>query len=91
MTGHLLRTIAVTSLMVTMCWGSALAQEISDSSTSVPQKKSEKKIDLYSSGHVMGFLPQDKDLSAGGNRIPNTDVRGTIGAGDQIRYLLLVH
>ena len=40
-----------------------------------------KKFDLYLSGHVMGFFPQDKDLSVGGNRISNTDVRGTIGAG----------
>lgn len=40
-----------------------------------------KKFDLYLSGHVMGLFPQDKDLSVGGNRIANTDVRGTIGAG----------
>jgi opacity protein-like surface antigen len=40
-----------------------------------------KKFDLYLSGHVIGFFPQDKDLSVGGNRIPNTDVRGPIGAG----------
>ena len=40
-----------------------------------------KKFDLYLSGHVMGLFPQDKDLSVGGNRISNTDVRGTIGAG----------
>jgi opacity protein-like surface antigen len=40
-----------------------------------------KKFDLYLSGHLFGLLPQDKDLSVGGNRVPNTDVRGTIGAG----------
>ena len=40
-----------------------------------------KKVDLYLSGHLFGLLPQDKDLSVGGNRIPNTDVRGAIGAG----------
>ncbi|MEP6958609.1 MAG: hypothetical protein ABI980_07745 [Nitrospirota bacterium] len=40
-----------------------------------------KKFDLLLSGHLFGVLPQDKDLSVGGNRIPNTDVRGTIGAG----------
>lgn len=40
-----------------------------------------KQIDLYLSGHLFGLLPQDKDLSVGGNRVPNTDVRGTIGAG----------
>lgn len=40
-----------------------------------------KKFDLYLSGHVMGFSPQDKDLSVGDNRISNTDMRGTIGAG----------
>ena len=40
-----------------------------------------KKFDLYLSGHVLGLFPQDKDLSVGGNRILNTDVRGAIGAG----------
>ena len=40
-----------------------------------------EKIDLLLRGHVMGLFPQDKDLSVGGSRIPNTDVRGTIGAG----------
>ncbi len=40
-----------------------------------------QKVDLLLSGHMIGLFPQDKDLSAGGNRIPNTDVRGTIGAG----------
>ena len=33
------------------------------------------------SGHLIGFFPQNEDLSVGGNRISNTDVRGTIGAG----------
>jgi hypothetical protein len=33
------------------------------------------------SGHLIGLFPQDKGLSVDGNRIPNTDVRGTIGAG----------
>jgi opacity protein-like surface antigen len=42
---------------------------------------SEKKIDLLLSGHVLGVFPLDKDLSVGGNRILNTDVRGTVGAG----------
>ena len=42
---------------------------------------SEKKIDLLLSGHILGVFPLDKDLSVGGNRILNTDVRGTIGAG----------
>lgn len=40
-----------------------------------------RKVDLYLSGYLFGLLPQDKDLSVGGNRIPNTDVQGTIGAG----------
>ena len=42
---------------------------------------SEKKIDLLLSGHLIGLFPQNEDLSVGGNRIPYTDVRGTIGAG----------
>ena len=41
----------------------------------------EKKVDLLLSGHLFGLLPLDKDLSVGGDRISNTDVRGTIGAG----------
>jgi hypothetical protein len=27
------------------------------------------------------MFPWDEDLSVGGNRIPNTDLRGMIGAG----------
>jgi opacity protein-like surface antigen len=48
---------------------------------SVAPPLSEKKIDLLLSGHVFGMFPRDEDLSVGGNRTPNTDVRGTIGAG----------
>jgi opacity protein-like surface antigen len=29
----------------------------------------------------MGFIPRDRDLSVGGAGIPQTDIRGTIGAG----------
>lgn len=47
----------------------------------VPQMRTEKKVDLYLSGHVMGVIPRDKDLTVGGAGIPRTDVRGTIGAG----------
>ena len=48
---------------------------------SAPSESLRKKVDLLLSGHVLGMFPRDKDLSVGGNRIPNTDVRGTIGAG----------
>ncbi len=48
---------------------------------SVVPPPSEKKIDLLLSGHVLGMFPRDEDLSVGGNRISNTDVRGAIGAG----------
>lgn len=47
---------------------------------------SEKKVDLLLSGHVLGMFPRDED-SVGGNRIPNTDVRGTIGARIKSVYL----
>ncbi len=47
----------------------------------VPQMRTEKKVDLYLSGHVMGVIPRDKDLTVGGAGIPRTDVRGTAGAG----------
>jgi opacity protein-like surface antigen len=57
--------------------GTPSQQELS----SVAPPLSEKKIDLLLSGHVLGMFPRDEDLSVGGNRIPNTDVRGTIGAG----------
>ena len=57
------------------------AQEMRDLSTSLPEHKAEKKVDLLLSGHLIGLFPQDKGLSVHGNRIPNTDVRGTIGAG----------
>src|SRR4029078_947885 len=40
-----------------------------------------QKVDLLLSGHVVGVIPQDNGLSVGGSSIPNTDVRGTIGAG----------
>lgn len=65
---------------IVLMWdGGAFAQEVL--SQSVPSVPPAKKIDLYLSGHVMGLFPQDRDLSVGGSRIPNTDVRGTIGAG----------
>lgn len=44
-------------------------------------KQMEKKVDLYLSGHVMGVVPRDKDLTVGGTSIPHTDIRGTFGAG----------
>ena len=46
-----------------------------------PPSGLKQKVDLLLSGHVIGVIPQDQGLSAGGNSIPNTDVRGTIGAG----------
>ena len=55
--------------------GGAFAEEVP------PPPPITKKVDLLLSGHLIGLLPQDKDLFVGGNRIPNTDVRGTIGAG----------
>jgi opacity protein-like surface antigen len=55
--------------------GGAFAEEVP------PPPPITKKVDLLLSGHLIGLFPQDKDLSVGGNRIPNTDVRGTIGAG----------
>ena len=81
MMGRLLRGMVVFSLMVTMWRGPAFAQETSEPSTSAPQEKAEKKVDLLLSGHLIGLFPQDKDLFVGGNQISNTDVRGTIGAG----------
>ena len=58
--------------------GGAFAEEVPPQP---PPPSIIKKIDLLLSGHVIGLFPQDKDLSVGGNRISNTDVRGTIGAG----------
>lgn len=81
MPGRLLRSMAAFSLMGTICWGPAHAQETNDPSTSPPENKAEKKVDFLLSGHLIGLFPQDKDLSVGGNRIPNTNVRGTLGAG----------
>ena len=81
MPGRLLHSMAAFSLMGTKSWGPAHAQETNDPSTSPPENKAEKKVDLLLSGHLIGLFPQDKDLSAGGNRIPNTNVRGTLGAG----------
>lgn len=81
MTGRLLRGMVVFLLMVTMWRGPAFAQETSEPSTSVPHEKAENKVDLLLSGHLIGLFHQNEDLSVGGNRIYNTDVRGTIGAG----------
>jgi opacity protein-like surface antigen len=58
--------------------GGAFAEEVPPQPPSPPVTK---KVDLLLSGQMIGLFPQDKDLSVGGNRIPNTDVRGTIGAG----------
>ncbi|MGA6827252.1 hypothetical protein ACO9S2_06500 [Nitrospira sp. NS4] len=57
---------------------SGFAQESGDPP---PQKKPERKVDLYLSGHAMAFLPRDKDLTVGGVGIQGTDIRGTFGAG----------
>lgn len=54
------------------------AQESGDPAV---QKRPEKKVDLLLSGHLIGVIPENKGLSVGGSTIPNTDVRGTIGAG----------
>jgi len=64
--------------------GSAFGQDVpplSDPTESISPPPPTEKVDLYLSGHVIGLFPQNEDLSIGGNRIPNTDVRGTIGAG----------
>jgi hypothetical protein len=81
MSGCLLRGMAFFWLMGTMGWLPALAQEMRDPSTSPPEHQAEKKVDLLLSGHLIGLFPQDKGLSVDSNRIPNTNVRGTIGAG----------
>lgn len=65
-------------LLATMSVGIVWAEEPGDPA---PQKRPEKQVDLYLSGHVMGLIPRDKDLTVGGAGIPRTDVRGTIGAG----------
>ena len=57
---------------------SGFAQESGDPP---PQKKPERKVDLYLSGHAMAFLPRDKDPTVGGAGIQGTDIRGTFGAG----------
>lgn len=66
--------VLLTAMNLDVVW----AEESGDQ---VSQKRPEKKVDLYLSGHVMGLIPQDKDLTVGGGGIPRTDVRGTVGAG----------
>ena len=76
--------LLVVTIEACLLSGGAFGQDASPLSTpseSNPPPPPTKKVDLYLSGHVMGVFPQDEDLSVGGNRIPNTDVRGTIGAG----------
>ena len=63
--------------LVTLC-APTYAQE-GNSGTAPPPAT--KKVDFLLSGHLIGFFPQNDDLSVGVNRIPYTDVRGTIGAG----------
>lgn len=46
-----------------------------------PPSPQDRMFDLLLSAHVSGVQPLDRDLSVGGSRIPDTDVRGTIGAG----------
>ncbi|MEQ1793238.1 MAG: hypothetical protein ABL970_03520 [Nitrospira sp.] len=65
-------------LLVTLGVDVAYAEEPGDPPL---QKRPEKKVDLYLSGHVMGFIPRDKDLTVGGVSISQTDIRGTFGAG----------
>lgn len=63
----------------------AISSEIvwaEDPGEPAPQNRTEKQVDIYLSGHVMGMIPRDKDLIvAGAGNIPRTDVRGTVGAG----------
>lgn len=66
-------------LLFGICWswmGVAFGQEPPPAPSELKQK-----VDLLLSGHVIGVIPQDQGLSVGGSTIPNTDVRGTIGAG----------
>ncbi|SPP64794.1 conserved exported hypothetical protein [Nitrospira lenta] len=65
-------------LLVAMSPNSVWAEGLGDPAS---QKPPEKKVDLYLSGHAMGFFPQDKDLTVGGAGVPRTDIRGTFGAG----------
>lgn len=65
-------------MLATAAVGPGFAQESGDPP---PQKKPERKVDLYLSGHAMAFLPQDKDLTVGGAGIQGTDIRGTFGVG----------
>ena len=81
MARRLLCRMVVFSLLVMMWSGPSLAQVTSDSSASPPPEQPEKKVDVFLSGHLSGLFPQNEDLSVGGTRIPDTRVRGTIGAG----------
>ena len=68
-------------LMIVAMWPTPVFAQEAIGSVPAVTPRPEKKVDLLLSGHLFGVLPQDKDLSVGGNRIPNTNVRGTIGAG----------
>lgn len=71
--------LAAAGLLFGICWswpGVALSED-----PAPPPSGLREKVDLLLSGHVIGVIPQDKGLSVGGSTIPNTDVRGTIGAG----------
>jgi opacity protein-like surface antigen len=75
---HLLCFRSVAGVLFFGMWWTSVAfgQEPSPAPSGFKQK-----VDLLLSGHVVGVIPQDNGLSVGGSSIPNTDVRGTIGAG----------
>ncbi|MDP3092434.1 MAG: hypothetical protein Q8N04_17305 [Nitrospira sp.] len=74
----LLVRILLIDWTLTAGFGVGFAQETGDP---VPPPKIESKVDLYLSGHAMGFFPQDNNLTVGGASVPRTDIRGTFGAG----------
>ena len=74
----LLARILITAWTLTAGFGVGFAQETGDP---VPPRKIESKGELYLSGHAMGFFRQDNNLTVGGARVPQTDIRGTFGAG----------
>lgn len=74
---NLLVRILLIAWALTAVSGVGFAQETGDP---VPPQKIESKVDLYLSGHAMGFSPRDKDLTVSGASVPLTDIRGTFGA-----------
>lgn len=73
-------------VVITMLSGEmfvAIAQEVpaGEPSSSRAQVSEKRRPEFYTAFSILGTIPKDKNLNVGEAIIPNTDVKGSVGAG----------